>query len=230
MPKNNNAACLALVTATAATVLGAPAAASAAPADVNWDAIAHCESRGNWSINTGNGYYGGLQFSSSTWKAFGGGEYASTANQATKAEQIAVAQRTLDQQGPGAWPTCGKKAGLTRANGGADPDAQPGRSSSGSSRDADRTSPASGALAVDGKFGPATTRSLQGWIGVSQDGSLSTSDIKALQTKIGAAPDGKIGAETTRKLRAEIGLNNNGVWDFRTNYATVKALQQHLNG
>ena len=195
-----------------------------------WDDVAQCESGGNWSINTGNGYYGGLQFSSSTWKAFGGGEYASTANKASKAEQIAVAQRTLDQQGPGAWPTCGKKAGLTRANGGADANAQPGGGSASASRDSERTSPSSGALVVDGKFGPATTRSLQGWIGVSQDGSLSTSDIKALQTKIGAAPDGKIGAETTRKLRAEIGLKSNGVWDFRASYSTVKALQQFLNG
>ena len=94
----------------------------------------------------------------------------------------------------------------------------------------DRFVPGALQLVVDGKFGPKTTSALQAWVGVPQDGSLSTSDIKALQTKIGAVSDGKIGAETTRKLRAEIGLNNNGVWDFRTSYATVKALQQHLNG
>ena len=75
-----------------------------------------------------------------------------------------------------------------------------------------------------------TARALQGWVGVSQDGSLSTSDIKALQKKVGAAQDGKIGAETTGKLRAAMGLKGNGVWDFRTSYGTVKALQQHLNG
>ncbi|MEO2095879.1 MAG: transglycosylase family protein [Brachybacterium sp.] len=209
--------------------LGLVGTESATAGGTVWEEVAQCESGGNWSINTGNGYYGGLQFSSSTWKAFGGAEYASTANQASKAEQIAVAQRTLHQQGPGAWPTCGKKAGLTRANGGADANAQPGRSSSGSSRDADRTSPASGALAVDGKFGPATTRSLQGWIGVSQDGSLSTSDIKVLQTKIGAGRDGKIGPETTGKLRAAIGLGSNGARDFRTDSATVHSLQSFLN-
>ncbi|MFL0457489.1 transglycosylase family protein [Brachybacterium paraconglomeratum] len=209
--------------------LGLVGTESATAGGTVWDDVAQCESGGNWSINTGNGYYGGLQFSSSTWEAFGGGEYASTANQATKSEQIAVAQRTLDQQGPGAWPTCGKRAGLTRANGGADANAQPGRSSSGSSRDADRTSPASGALAVDGKFGPATTRSLQGWIGVSKDGSLSTSDIKALQSKVGAGRDGKIGPETTRKLRAAIGLKNNGARDFRTDSSTVRSLQSFLN-
>src|SRR5699024_5468736 len=91
------------------------------------------------------------------------------------------------------------------------------------------SAPSSGALVVDGKFGPATTRALQGWVGVSQDGSLSRSDIRALQGKVGAVQDGKIGSETTRKLRAAMGLGGNGVWDFRTNYSTVKALQQYLN-
>ncbi|MEJ6542231.1 transglycosylase family protein [Brachybacterium paraconglomeratum] len=206
--------------------LGLVGTQGATAAGTVWDEVAQCESGGNWSINTGNGYYGGLQFSSSTWKAFGGGEYASTANQASKAEQIAVAQRTLDAQGPGAWPTCGKKAGLTRANGGADANAQPG----GGSTPAPEQPGTGAGLVVDGKFGPATTRALEGWVGVAQDGSLSTSDIKALQKKVGAVPDGKIGSETTGKLRAAMGLSYNGVWDFRTSYGTVKALQQHLNG
>ena len=61
------------------------------------------------------------------------------------------------------------------------------------------------------------------------DGSLSTSDVKALQTKVGATADGRIGPETTRKLRATIGLGDNGARDFRTSYGTVKALQQFLN-
>ncbi|MGP5125935.1 transglycosylase family protein [Brachybacterium tyrofermentans] len=195
-----------------------------------WDKVAQCESGGNWAINTGNGYYGGLQFSSSTWKAFGGGQYASTANKASKSEQIAVAQRTLQQQGPGAWPTCGQRAGLTKANGGADSNAQPGGSTGGSSsRDDDRESPSTSGLAVDGKFGPATTRAVESWIGVSPNGHLSTSDIKVLQKKVGASADGKIGAKTTAKLRAAIGLKSNGAWDFRTNYSTTKALQSFLN-
>src|SRR5699024_1735126 len=122
-------------------------------------------------------------------------------------------------------PVCGKRAGLTKANGGAAADARPGSGSA--SRDEDRGS--TGALAVDGKFGPATTRALQGWVGTSQDGSLSSGDIKALQSKIGAVPDGKIGSETTHKLRAAMGLGGNGVSDFRTNYSTVKALQTLLN-
>jgi hypothetical protein len=74
----------------------------------DWDAVALCESGGDWSINTGNGYYGGLQFSSSTWLSYGGGAYAPRADLATKAEQIAVAEKVLAAQGPGAWPTCGR--------------------------------------------------------------------------------------------------------------------------
>nr|WSX73426.1 transglycosylase family protein [Streptomyces sp. NBC_00899]WSX80508.1 transglycosylase family protein [Streptomyces sp. NBC_00899] len=79
-----------------------------------WDKVANCESSGNWHINTGNGYYGGLQFTSSTWKSFGGGTYAARADMATKNQQIAVAERVLRSQGPGAWPVCSVRAGLTR--------------------------------------------------------------------------------------------------------------------
>ena len=81
---------------------------SAQAAEHNWDGVAQCESSGNWSINTGNGYYGGLQFSQSTWEAYGGLAYASRADLASKDAQIAVAERTLDGQGIGAWPTCGR--------------------------------------------------------------------------------------------------------------------------
>jgi len=88
----------------------APAAASPAPASaggVNWSAIAACESGGNWSTSTGNGFYGGLQFTEQTWLAYGGGQYASSANLASASQQIAVAQRVLAGQGIGAWPVCG---------------------------------------------------------------------------------------------------------------------------
>jgi len=74
---------------------------------VNWDAIAACESGGNWSTSTGNGFSGGLQFSQGTWDAYGGGQYASSAAGASRSQQIAVAQRVLAGQGIGAWPVCG---------------------------------------------------------------------------------------------------------------------------
>ena len=106
---------LGLAVAGAAGTLALIAPAAPAAAAVNWDAIAQCESGGNWKINTGNGYYGGLQFSRSTWKAYGGAKYASTANKATRAEQITIAKKVLKGQGIGAWPTCGKKAGSTKA-------------------------------------------------------------------------------------------------------------------
>jgi resuscitation-promoting factor RpfA len=81
--------------------------AAAAP-DSEWEHVAACESGGNWGINTGNGYHGGLQFSQGTWAAHGGGEFASSANQATRDQQIAVAERVLATQGRGAWPVCGR--------------------------------------------------------------------------------------------------------------------------
>ncbi|HEY3463884.1 MAG TPA: transglycosylase family protein [Amycolatopsis sp.] len=76
-----------------------------------WDRIAQCESGGNWSINSGNGYYGGLQFDKRTWDAYGGDAYAAYPNQASKAQQIAIAEKVRDARGGySAWPVCGKKA------------------------------------------------------------------------------------------------------------------------
>jgi len=89
-----------------AAVLGPASAANASPG-VNWDAIAQCESGGNWGINTGNGFYGGLQFTPGTWAGYGGKQYAPSANQATREQQIAVAERVVQGQGIGAWPVCG---------------------------------------------------------------------------------------------------------------------------
>ena len=88
------------------------ASAPTAPSGSVWDRIAQCESGGNWSINTGNGYYGGLQFSASTWKAFGGGKYASTADKATRAQQIDIAKKVQAAQGWGAWPSCTSQLGI----------------------------------------------------------------------------------------------------------------------
>ena len=98
-----------------------PPAASAAPpparsatyrGDSVWDDLAMCESGGNWSINTGNGYYGGLQFSYGTWHDYGGGEFADYPHQATREEQIVVAERLRDARGYQPWPACRLKLGL----------------------------------------------------------------------------------------------------------------------
>ena len=88
--------------------------ANAAP-DSDWDRLSQCEAGGNWGINTGNGFQGGLQFSPSTWTGHGGGEFAATANQASREEQIVVAERVLESQGWGAWPSCSSQLGLSSA-------------------------------------------------------------------------------------------------------------------
>lgn len=103
--------------AAAATALAAPADAQSAQATAVWDRVASCESGQRWNINTGNGYYGGLQFSASTWRAYHGAKYASSADEATKMQQIQVARRVLNSQGADAWPVCGPRAGLNRSNG-----------------------------------------------------------------------------------------------------------------
>lgn len=112
----NTGRTVAKVAVTGAMIGGAGVAlagnASAAP-DSDWDRLAQCEAGGNWGINTGNGFQGGLQFSPSTWTAHGGGEFAPTANQATREQQIVVAEKVLASQGWGAWPSCSSSLGLS---------------------------------------------------------------------------------------------------------------------
>ncbi|WP_430383674.1 transglycosylase family protein [Streptomyces sp. P10-4] len=145
-PNRINRASLTVTAGGAGLALPLVAAGTANAADAaTWNKVAACESSGNWSINTGNGYYGGLQFTQSTWEAYGGTRYAPRADLATRAEQIAVAEKVLDGQGPGAWPVCSVRAGLTR--GGAAPDVH---TETGSTRPA-QSGPA--------KSGPAKTRS-----------------------------------------------------------------------
>lgn len=112
--RNFSAKAVAGATAALATTALVNPMASAAP-DSDWDRLAQCEAGGNWHINTGNGYYGGLQFSAGTWRAHGGGEFAPLPHQATREQQIAVAERTLAAQGWGAWPACSARLGLNSA-------------------------------------------------------------------------------------------------------------------
>ena len=104
-------------TAVAGAVAGAPMIAlvpsANAASDSTWDSLAQCESTGNWQAATGNGFFGGLQFTKSTWNAFGGSQYAPSAEQASRSEQIAVAEKVLAGQGWGAWPVCSKKVGAS---------------------------------------------------------------------------------------------------------------------
>jgi hypothetical protein len=99
-------------------VLATPRPAAVAPrvvtydGDTVWDDLAQCESGGNWAINTGNGYYGGLQFSYDTWHGYGGGEFAEYPHEATREEQIIVAERLHAARGFQPWPACRIKLGL----------------------------------------------------------------------------------------------------------------------
>ena len=107
-------------TSATAVAIGGTAAMTGVPAHAatvqTWDRLAQCESSGNWHINTGNGFYGGLQFTQQTWDGFGGARYAPRADLATRAAQITVAERVLHVQGWGAWPACSAQLGLTRAD------------------------------------------------------------------------------------------------------------------
>ncbi|MBT2449631.1 transglycosylase family protein [Streptomyces sp. ISL-43] len=97
-----------LLTVVLLDASGAHAAAVHSKPNPDWGAIARCESGGNWRANTGNGHYGGLQFTQSSWNAAGGRKYAPRADLATKAEQIATARRLAKMQGMGAW-TCARR-------------------------------------------------------------------------------------------------------------------------
>lgn len=132
----------------------------AASVDV-WEKVAACESTSNWNINTGNGYYGGLQFSQSTWEAYGGGRFAERADLADKDQQIAIAEKVLKGQGPKAWPTCSTRAGLTR--GGDAPEIAPAR----------RLAPQSGRSAALKKATPTTVPTQREGYTVARGDSLS---------------------------------------------------------
>lgn len=103
-----------LAAVSAAGLALSATAANAATSTSTWDALAQCESGGNWSTNTGNGYTGGLQFSDSTWAAYGG---TGSAANATREQQIAVAEQVQASQGWGAWPSCASQLGLSGGGG-----------------------------------------------------------------------------------------------------------------
>ncbi|ARP68888.1 peptidase [Streptomyces pluripotens] len=161
-PNRINRTSLTVTAGGAGLALPLVAAGSASAADaVTWNKVAACESSGNWSINTGNGYYGGLQFTRSTWEAYGGTRYAPRADLATRDQQITVAERVLDGQGPGAWPVCSVRAGLTRDGGSPGRHAQstsahPVESGSGQSGSGRSGSARSGSVSP----GSATSRSV----------------------------------------------------------------------
>ncbi|MDO5697373.1 MAG: transglycosylase family protein [Dermatophilus congolensis] len=202
-----------------AAVAGSIATSSSASAASNvWDRVAACESGGNWKISTGNGYYGGLQFSASSWRAAGGAKYAKLPHHATKAQQIATAQNLLRIQGPGAWPTCGRKAGLTRANGLA--------SGGGVAAAAKKSAPKAVNYAPRAFLNREQNRDLNQWLGLERSPFMTKTSVAALQKKVGVKADGVVGRATVRAVERHVGAKLTGAPHFTK--ATMNKLAAHV--
>ncbi|MFI9567198.1 transglycosylase family protein [Streptomyces rishiriensis] len=167
-PNRINRASLTVTAGGAGMAIPLIGAGAAQAADVDtWNKVAACESSGDWNINSGNGFYGGLQFTRSTWEAYGGTRYAHRADLATRDQQIAVAEKVLDGQGPGAWPVCSGRAGLSR--GGDSPDVHPhatpaksAESSSGASGGSTAKAPKASRTSLDAVRAHSTPQSRAG--------------------------------------------------------------------
>ena len=164
-------AALAGVAGTAVAVPLLTAGSASAASVATWDAVAQCESGGNWQINTGNGYYGGLQFSQSSWAAAGGLKYAPRADLATKDQQIAVAEQLLKIQGPGAW-SCAGAGGLTA--GGPAPDINPGGTATAAPSQAQAVAKAAAKAPAKAPAKPAAPKTAARHYTVKKGDSLSS--------------------------------------------------------
>ncbi|MFC1417982.1 transglycosylase family protein [Streptacidiphilus cavernicola] len=164
-----------VLVATPVAGLVTATAASASDSSSTWDKVASCESTNNWSADTGNGFSGGLQFTPSTWAAYGGTQYAANAADASKAQQIAVAQNVLADQGPGAWPVCGPEAGLTASSGGAS-----SGSSDTSSSDAGSSSSSASTSSTDSSSSSYSSGSNSSGSDSSSSSSSASSSTPAL--------------------------------------------------
>ena len=195
----------AVITVPLAGLLTATTASAATTS--TWDAVAQCESTGNWSANTGNGFSGGLQFTPSTWAAYGGTQYAASADQATQSQQISVAEAVLASQGPGAWPVCGPQAGLAAGGPAADVStASNGSASSGSAA----TSAASGTAATGSNAGSGTnSTSGSGYTGNST-GSGNSSAVSG-SADLAAAPAASSGSATAGSYTVHSGDTLGGI-------------------
>ncbi|MGY0486084.1 transglycosylase family protein [Streptomyces sp. WG-D5] len=170
--------------------LFAASGASAATAQA-WDKLAECESGGQWSLDAGNGYYGGLQFTQERWEEYGGLDYAPRADQASRSQQIAVAEKVLDDKGPSAWPMCSLTADLTKSDDSADVD--PGVSASPQPSESSDSSESSESAASDEPSGAAESAEGSGGSASSDSEADAASDAA---TGKGAADDGA--AESSR--------------------------------
>ncbi|MFE2035858.1 transglycosylase family protein [Streptomyces scopuliridis] len=172
--------------AIAIPLLGASGAGAAEAS--TWDRVAECESGGMWSANLGNGYYGGLQISQETWDDFGGAEYAASADLASRSQQIAIAEKILDAQGPQAWASCAAVSGLTV--GGAAPSVDPGTKPEAAPETAPERSGTPKPSGASGKTGTSGASGTSGKTGsdASSDASSATPDAAAPDATKDPAP------------------------------------------
>ncbi|MGW3914226.1 transglycosylase family protein [Streptomyces sp. NPDC005070] len=182
-----------------AIVIPLLAAASANAADgTTWDRVAQCESGGAWSANEGNGYYGGLQLDQDNWEAHGGLEYAPTADQASRSQQIAVAEKVLADTGLAAWPTCGPLSGLSKSSAGVSVDT--GVAGDSSSTGNDSGSYISSGLATSPSSSPSSDSSGSS---ESSDAAGSTATPSASQSSDSAAAATGKGDESPKSGQKE---------------------------
>lgn len=164
-------------------------ASSASAADgTTWDRVAECESGGAWSADSGNGYYGGLQLTQDNWERYGGLEYARSADQASRSQQIAVAEKVLDGQGLVAWPTCGPLSGLSKDSAGVDVDTGMGDGASDDAGDS-----GSSGLSTSPSASPSTESSR------SSDSSGASDTASPKATESGTKSGGSQGADSSDK-------------------------------
>ncbi|MER6978972.1 transglycosylase family protein [Streptomyces carpinensis] len=190
--------------AIAIPLLGATGANAAD--GTTWDKVAQCESGGSWSADNGNGYYGGLQLTQDDWEKYGGLDFAPSADQASRSQQIAVAEKILADRGPGAWPTCGLLSGLTKDSGAADVDTGLGGGSSSDtgssgSRDSSGSSGKSGSSEDSGGSGvddPGLSDASQG-----TSNSPGSSDSSAGRGHSAGSPDSSDSSESAPNSSAD---------------------------
>jgi len=182
-------------------------AGSASADSVNWTAIANCESSGNWAADTGNGFYGGLQFTQSTWDAYGGDQYASSANLASEADQITVAEAVLAGQGIGAWPVCGAYAGSGTTYSGTNTS---GDTSSSSTASSDTSSSSSSSSDTSSSSSSSSDTSSAPAASSSDTSSSSSSDTSSASTSASSTGGTYtvVSGDTLSGIAAKEGISN----------------------
>ncbi|SOE73994.1 LysM domain-containing protein [Streptomyces sp. OV198] len=203
-------------------------ATSASAADgTTWDRVAECESAGQWSADSGNGYYGGLQISQADWEKYGGLAYASSADEASRSQQIAIAEKLLDDRGLSAWPTCGPLSGLSKHSGDILVD-------TGVANDSSSTSDSSGSSDSSSSSATSAPSGSSGSSGSKSDSSSSGSSSKATEntTKADAGGDtqGADGSDTETTKSDDSGNSGQGGDSSGTSENATTGAGRHRGG